>query len=157
MKIIAEIIKGFDSKTISRLEKNGVVDINVMNAELIITREDVEIFTENIEGWIVETDGDLTVALDTTLDEQLIAEGYAREFVNRVQNIRKDMLLGVNDKITIKISTDDELQSALKKMQGYIEDETMAESMSIERNRMLENYEESNINGKTCKILITKV
>ncbi len=157
MKIIAEIIKGFDAKTISRLEKSGAVDINVMNAELIISREDVEILTENIEGWVVETDGDLTVALDTTLDEHLIAEGYAREFISRVQNIRKDMLLGVNDKINIKISADEELQQALNKMQGYIEDETMAENMSIERNGTLENYEDSIINGKTCKILITKV
>jgi isoleucyl-tRNA synthetase len=127
-----------------------------MNAELIITREDVEIFTENIEGWIVETDGDLTVALDTTLDEQLIAEGYARELVNRVQNIRKDMLLGVNDKINIKISAEDELSDALKKMQSYIEAETMAENLSFEINGASGNYEESNINGKTCKIYITK-
>jgi isoleucyl-tRNA synthetase len=157
MKTIAEIIKNLDSKTISHLEKNGVMDINVMSAELVISREDVEILTENIEGWIVESEDDLTVALDTKLDEQLIAEGYAREFINRIQNIRKDMSLGVNDKVKIKFTSDDELANAIMKQKIYIETETMSDDISFETNGKLEKYEESNINGKACKIQIEKL
>lgn len=157
MKTIAEIIRNLDGKTISHLEKNGVIDINVMNAELVISKDDVEILTENIEGWIVESENELTVALDTKLDDQLISEGYAREFINRVQNIRKDMLLGVNDKIKIKFYSEDDLANEIMKQKGYIETETMAEDIGYELNGKAEGYEESNINGKTCKIHIEKI
>jgi isoleucyl-tRNA synthetase len=157
MKTIAEIIKNLDSKSISQLEKNGIMNINVMNTELVISREDVEILTENIEGWIVESESDLTVALDTKLDEQLIAEGYAREFINKVQNIRKEMLLGVNDKIKIKYICDTELEKALLKQKKYIEVETMSVEINSEKNGKFGSYEESNINGKSCKILIEKL
>jgi isoleucyl-tRNA synthetase len=157
MKQAADIIKNFDNKTITDIEKDGAVIINLSGAEHEITKEDIEIQTENIEGWIIESSGALTVALDTKLDEQLINEGLAREFINKVQNLRKDRLLGVNDKIKIKYDCDKELEQAIASQKKYIEEEIMAVELNLENPEKLNGYEELNINGRTCKILLDKI
>jgi isoleucyl-tRNA synthetase len=157
MKQVAEAIKNFDNKTIAQLEKSGSVKINLGSAEAEITKEDIEIQTENIEGWVVESDGSLTVALDTKLDEQLVNEGLAREFVNKVQNLRKERSLGVNDKIKIKYDCGAELEAAISALKKYIEDETMAVELNSDNTGKLNGFEELNINGNTCKVTIEKI
>ena len=118
---------------------------------------DIEIQTENIEGWVVESDGSLTVALDTKLDAQLVNEGLAREFVNKVQNLRKERSLGVNDRIKIKYDCGSELEAAIAAQKKYIEDETMAVELNFDRTGKLNGFEELNINGNNCKVTIEKI
>jgi isoleucyl-tRNA synthetase len=157
MKQAAEVIKNFDKKIIAELEKSGTVKINLSGTEHELTREDIEIQTENIEGWIVESSGSLTAALDTKLDAQLINEGLAREFVNKVQNLRKDRMLGVNDRIKIKYYCDEELESAIASQKKYIEEEIMAVELMVESPEKLNGFEELNINGRACKIFLEKI
>ncbi len=157
MKQIAEAVKGFDNKTIAEIEKSGSVKINVNGSEIEITGDDIEIQTENIEGWVVESSGALTVALDTKLDAQLVNEGLAREFINKVQNLRKDRSLGVNDKIKIRYICSEELESAIVSQKKYIEEEIMAVELDTEKSEGLNGFEEININGRTCKIFLEKI
>ncbi len=157
MKTAAEAIKNFDNKTIADIEKSGSVKINVGGAEAEITKDDIEIQTENIEGWVVESSDGLTVALDTKLDAQLVNEGLAREFVNKVQNLRKERSLGVNDKIKIKYDCGSELEAAISMQKKYIEDETMAVELMLDKSGRLNGFEELNINGNTCKVTIEKI
>ena len=88
MKAVSEAIKNFDNKTIAEIEKSGSVKVRVNGTETEITNGDIEIQTESIEGWVVESSESLTVALDTKLDDKLVAEGLVREFVNKIQNLR---------------------------------------------------------------------
>jgi isoleucyl-tRNA synthetase len=157
MKAIAEAIKNFDHKMITRIEKEGKVKINISGADFEIGKEDMEVQTENIEGWIVESFDNLTVALDTKLDGQLVDEGLAREFINRVQNMRKGQLLGVNDKIAIKCVCEGDLYEALLKQKKYIEDETMSARLELSKDGEIAGSEELNINGRTCKLSIEKL
>jgi isoleucyl-tRNA synthetase len=90
------------SAEISELQSQGTLVLTVNGAEYTVDTNDVEILHEDIQGWLVETDGSLTVALDTALTDELIDEGLAREFVNRVQNLRKDSGFEVTDRICIR-------------------------------------------------------
>jgi isoleucyl-tRNA synthetase len=157
MKAIAEAIRNFDHKMINTIEKEGKVKITISGADFEIAKDDLEVQTENIEGWIVESSDNLTVALDTKLDEQLVNEGLAREFINRVQNMRKGQLLGVNDKISIKCVCEGDLFEALSKQKKYIEEETMSARLELLKNGDLAGSEELNINGRSCKISIEKL
>jgi isoleucyl-tRNA synthetase len=157
MKAIAEAIKNFDHKMINTIEKEGKVKITISGADFEIAKDDMEVQTENIEGWIVESSDNLTVALDTKLDGQLVNEGLAREFINRVQNMRKGQLLGVNDKISIKCVCEGDLFEALSKQKKYIEEETMSARLELLKNGDLAGSEELNINGRSCKISIEKL
>jgi len=157
MKLIAEAIKAFDNHKINEIEKAGSVKINLNGNEFEITREDLEVQTENIEGWIIESEDYLTVALDTKLDDELINEGIAREFVSKVQNIRKEMLMDVNDRINIRYRADAELAGAINDQHKYIEEQTMAVKLESGADEKTNGYEEINLNGKICKVLIEKI
>ncbi|MBU0474159.1 MAG: isoleucine--tRNA ligase [Bacteroidetes bacterium] len=124
--IAAEIIK-FDKDQISNLERENSLSINVNGETIVLTNEDVEIISSEIEGWVVESDGGITVAIDSELTEDLIAEGYAREVVNRIQNMRKDAGFEVMDKIIIRYSTNSKLSSYINQFSDYIMNETLAD------------------------------
>ena len=100
--------------------------MNVNRTDYTIDISDVEILHEDIQGWLVETDGYLTVALDTALTDELIDEGLAREFVNRVQNLRKESGFEVTDRIRIQHTSSDRLNKALDRMSEYVKQETLA-------------------------------
>jgi isoleucyl-tRNA synthetase len=102
----------------------------VNGSTVTITREDVEILREDIKGWLVESDGPLTVALDTEITEELMAEGIAREFVNRVQNMRKDAGFAVTDHITVAVRASEGLAATLSARRAAIAAETLADEMS---------------------------
>lgn len=157
IKDIAEAIRNFDSKSISLIESEGKAPIEISGKVFEITKEDVEIQTESIEGWVVETSDNLTVALDTKLDENLIYEGLVREFINKVQNLRKDKEFGVNDRIRIKYDCEEELNKALNKKTKYIKDETLAVELLRESKSAGNGFDELNINGRSCKISIEKI
>lgn len=127
---VAESIKAFSSLQIKSLEKGENISIDVQGENILIAPEDVEIISSNIEGWLVESEEGITAALDTELTDELIAEGLAREFVNRIQNMRKDAGFEVTDRIKISFRTDEKLNTAIKKFEEYIAAETLADELS---------------------------
>jgi isoleucyl-tRNA synthetase len=116
--------------------------------------EDVEIMSEDIEGWLVATDAGVTVALDTELDEALEREGLAREFVSRLQKLRKDSGFNVSDRIHVEFSTDDETAQAIESMRSYIGMETLAEA--LERGGQFSGTE-LEINGRHVNVRVKRV
>ncbi|MER3523233.1 MAG: isoleucine--tRNA ligase [Ignavibacteria bacterium] len=129
VKQIAKRIKEMDGSEIAQLERNGWYELPINGSTYRIGTEDVEIVREDIEGWLVETDGKLTVALDTELTEDLIDEGFAREFVNRVQNMRKDAGFEVTDRIALFYRASERLARAFERTSQYIKTETLAVDM----------------------------
>jgi len=123
---VAARIKEMTAAEIGELERNGSVHLTAAGGPVAIAREDVEIAREDIQGWLVETDGALTVALDTTLDERLIDEGFAREFVNRVQNLRKDAGFDLTDRISVAFTAAPPVAERLERMREYICSEVLA-------------------------------
>ena len=117
--------------------------------------EDVTISAQSIEGWLVESAEGLTVALDTTLTPELVNEGLAREFVNRVQNMRKDAGLSVTDRIDIHFETSDRVADAVNRMSDYVKSETLATEVNAGRDSA-EHWEKWEIDGEPCEIGISK-
>jgi isoleucyl-tRNA synthetase len=119
--------------------------------------EDVMIFTENIEGWVIESIDNITVAIDTSLDEELISEGIAREFISKVQSIRKEKEMDVNDKIRIVFTAESDLEKIIDGQKKYISEQTMADNMETGKADGSNGYEDLNINGRTCRVSIEKI
>jgi isoleucyl-tRNA synthetase len=140
---VAAAIRNFTSADINRLEKQDSLEIKIDGIEYKIILEDMEILHEDIQGWMVESSGALTVALDTNLDESLIEEGLAREFVNRIQNMRKESGFEVVDRIIIYYRATDKLTQSLEKLRQYIQQETLAERVI-------------NVGNIECPISLTK-
>lgn len=131
MKSIAAVIVKMDKDHIAQLEAEGSTTLEVEGQQIEIALGDVEILTQDIPGWLISTIGQLTVALDITITDDLKAEGIARELVNRIQNIRKDKQFEVTDKINILIEKNSELESAVERNYNYICSETLADSLSF--------------------------
>lgn len=130
VKQIAEQIRAFSNEDIERFEEAGKYPIMIGEVAFELSIDDIEILHEDIEGWTIGTDDDLVVALDTTLTEELINEGLAREFVNRIQNLRKDQGFDVIDRITVLYETQDALLNrAIQSTESYIRSETLAEKL----------------------------
>jgi len=128
MKEVAALISTFTKNEISILEKQGKLSKNGFDLLL----DDVLISSEDVPGWSVATEGSLTVALDITITEELKKEGIARDFVNRIQNLRKEMGMEVLDKIQLEVQQDlDVVNAALKEFSAYIKTETQALSLDI--------------------------
>ncbi|HOW24169.1 MAG TPA: isoleucine--tRNA ligase [Bacteroidales bacterium] len=129
MKQIAATIDQFDQQAINRLEQNGSVLFNLDGQPVEILISDVEILTEDIPGWVVSNMGNLTVALDLTITDELRQEGLARELINRIQNLRKESNLEVTDKIRVEVEKNQELETAIQNNYHYICSETLAISL----------------------------
>jgi isoleucyl-tRNA synthetase len=120
------------------------------------SREDVEIFASGIEGWIVESEGNITVAIDTHVNDELIAEGYAREFVNRIQNMRKDSGFDVIDRINVSFKSEQKMVDYVSKFSDYISSEVLADSLESKNN--IEGFKnEFKIGDYDCTIVIVRV
>jgi len=131
VKKIAIRISELTKEEISIIEKTKSLDILVDGENYRISSDDVEIISNQIEGWVVESEGGITVAIDSELTKELISEGYAREIVNRIQNMRKDSGYDVVDRIKMKISSSDEFQNFIKIFNSYIANETLADDISF--------------------------
>ncbi len=131
MKQIACEIAGFDQQAILKMETDGLYQFKVDGETVDLLLSDVEIVTEDIPGWVVANMGVLTVALDITLTEQLIEEGIARELVNRIQNLRKELNFEVTDKISVEIEKNDAITLPLNNNYSYICSETLSESLKL--------------------------
>jgi isoleucyl-tRNA synthetase len=138
MRFVVAAINSWGQAQIAAIERNGKINVELEGEDFELLLEEVLISSQDIPGWSVASDADVTVALDVTLTEELKQEGIARDLVNRIQNLRKDMGLEVQDKIKIQIADDNELVNAAVAGFGtYIEAETQAVSLSFESN--LEN------------------
>jgi isoleucyl-tRNA synthetase len=132
LKEVSAAINALGKEAISNLEKSNKLEIQLSDGPVNISLEDVEITSEDIPGWLVASENGLTVALDIVINDELRKEGIARDVVNRVQNLRKDMGLEVQDKIKITIQKKDELiDGALLANMEYICSETQAFSMDL--------------------------
>ena len=131
MKAVAAAIQALDSKAISEIERNGKLPISVNEKYITLDRSDVEISSQDIEGWLVASDGENTVALDLHVSDELRNEGVARELVNRIQNLRKDSGYEVTDRISIQLSADPVLNLAVEGFGQYIKEETLADVIEI--------------------------
>jgi isoleucyl-tRNA synthetase len=132
MGLISKEIQGFSSDQINQLDKDGRLSIVISGNSIILSLEDVEISSQDIEGWLVANSNGITVALDITISEELKEEGIARELVNRIQNIRKDSGFEVTDKIKVHLQKNSELEKAVKANEAYIKSETLTETLLFE-------------------------
>ena len=131
MKSISEAISKFTSKDINKMEQSGMFAVEVNGERITLERDDVEITSQDIEGWLVANEGALTVALDITLTDELRKEGIARELVNRIQNLRKDSGFEVTDRIVVTLQKDDKIVEAIHSNLEYIKTETLTEELEI--------------------------
>ena len=153
IKEVSTLIQNLDKEQIKKLETHGSIEIN---KDIEISINDVEILSEDIAGYSVLTNNYFSVALDVSISQELRDEGMAREFVNRIQNLRKDKGYLVTDKIYIELEKNNEAERAIKNNLTYICNETLAEGLEF-NSKKLENYDELNlVNNIICKVLIYK-
>ena len=131
MKLVAARISQLTSEDIKKIEQNGVLEVEISGKNTTLGLADVEIISQDIEGWLVANEGALTVALDVTISDELKGEGIARELVNRIQNLRKDSGFEVTDRIDVKIQKDENLVNAVETNIEYIKTETLTEDLEI--------------------------
>ena len=129
MGLIAKEIQGFSSDQINKFEREGEISIIIQEKSIILTLQEVEISSQDIEGWLVANSNGITVALDISISEELHQEGIARELVNRIQNIRKDSGFEVTDKIKVQIQRNGNLETAVLNNEAYIKSETLTDSL----------------------------
>ena len=131
MKAVSLLIGGMSQSEIAAFERNGTFNAIIEGENVILALEDVEIFSEDIPGLQVTSEGSITVALDITVTPELRLEGIAREFVNRIQNLRKESDFEVTDKIILRIVRHPDLSEALDKYSEYIGNQTLATKVEL--------------------------
>jgi isoleucyl-tRNA synthetase len=152
--LISKEIQGFSKEQIGKLDKEGSLNIVISGNNVILTREDVEITSQDIDGWLVANANGITVALDITISKELKQEGIARELVNRIQNIRKDSGFEVTDKINIQVQRNGLLEEAILKNADYIKSETLTNELVFVNE--LENGVEIEFDEIKTMLLISK-
>ncbi len=156
---VAARIKDLTAAEIATLQSAGTLSLTINGNVYEIDTNDVEILHEDIQGWLVESDGSVTVALDTELTEDLVNEGLAREFVNRVQNLRKDSGFEVTDRIRIYYQSSPRLMAVLVKMTDYIQQETLAIEVNAASSAEITKYavKSEDINGEQISLAVEKI
>lgn len=154
MGLVSKEIQSFSKDQINQLDKEGSLTIVIAGNTVSLTLEDVEITSQDIEGWLVANSNGITVALDITISEELKQEGIARELVNRIQNIRKDSGFVVTDKIKVQLKRDGLLEQAILKNEDYIKSETLTSDLVFVDE--IENGTEIEFDEIKTMILISK-
>jgi isoleucyl-tRNA synthetase len=131
MKDIAQLFGKLNAEEIETIEKGNSYATSIKGVQVTIEPEDVAITSEDIQGWLVANTGGLTVALDIEISQELKEEGLARDFVNKIQNLRKENQYEVTDKISIQVKSDDNINAAINNNLNYICTETLASSLDI--------------------------
>ncbi len=157
MKQVSAAIMAMGQKDIALLEREGVYVLNVEGEKVSIGTEDVEIVSEDIPGWLVANEGKITVALDINITPELVEEGIAREFVNRIQNMRKENGFDVTDKINIIIESHPEIDAAITNYQDYICSQTLGNSIKIIKKTEQNNYVSVEVNNFETRMSVEKV
>jgi len=156
MKEISKAVASMSQKDIASIETTGSHTLFIDGKEVILTREDVGIISEDIPGWQVANEGKLTVALDVTVTDDLRYEGIAREFVNRIQNIRKESGFDVTDKITVLIEDNDLIREAVNRHAGYIGSQTLATKVAVVSEFPGGNIKEVDIDDMNVRISVAR-
>ena len=154
MKAVAAAVAEMSQEAIAELEKNGSYTLQLDGADVVVEAADVEIFSEDIPGWLVANEGKLTVALDVTVTEELRREGVARELVNRIQNIRKSSGLVITDKIKITLSKNQQTDDAVNEYKDYICNQVLGTSLTLTDE--VENGTELNFDDFSLYVSVVK-
>lgn len=154
MKLIASEIRKMTSEDIKKIEQNGSLDVDCNGKIINLELSDVEITSQDIEGWLVANEGAITVALDVTISNELREEGIARELVNRIQNLRKDSGFEVTDRISVQLQDDKQIAQAVKTNLEYIKAETLTDSLDVVE--QVDNGIDIAFDNINTKLFITK-
>ncbi len=154
MRLVGTAIQKFNQEAINKIEKEGEIELKINNNFVKLYIDEVDISTQDIEGWLVANQGGLTVALDITITDELREEGNARELINRVQNLRKDSGFDVIDKIKLTIEKNTILEQAILSNESYIKNETLTNKLVFVD--ALKNGIEIAFDAIETKILIEK-
>jgi isoleucyl-tRNA synthetase len=152
MKAVSAFIETLTQQDIALIEKNKTFSLNIEGVTYNLTLEDIVLTSEDIPGWLVASDNDITVALDISLSEDLLAEGMARELVNRIQNIRKDRNFNVTDKIKVIFEPHPSILAAVAAYQSYICAETLTTQLLVEEH--IEGEQVELLDGVMISILV---
>ena len=157
MKAVASKISQLSTNEITDFEKNGYIDLTLEDGETVrIESEGLDIIRTGLEGWQVETERGLSVAVDTELSHELKLEGIAREFVNRIQNMRKEADFDVVDRIVIGVQGSEEIKEAVVSMSDYIKKETLAEEIKLEQLEVSDFDKKWEIGETECEISVRR-
>ena len=138
MKAIAASMTTLEQEQIAELEQNGFINLDIEGNAVKVEAADVDIISEDIPGWLVSNEGNLTVALEVELTDELRNEGMARELINRIQNLRKDGGLEITDRIKVTVSDAEPVKKAVESFGDYIQTQVLADSIALADNDGLE-------------------
>ena len=131
MKAAAQALTSLEQSQIAQFEKDGKIALTLNGEEAVVELADVEVISEDIPGWLVANDGNITVALDITITDDLRKEGIARELVNRIQNVRKSKDYNITDRIVVKITPDEHVNDAVAQFKDYIAKQVLAVAIEL--------------------------
>lgn len=131
MKAAAQALTSLEQSQIAQFEKDGKIALTLNGEEAVVELADVEVISEDIPGWLVANDGNITVALDITITDDLRKEGIARELVNRIQNVRKSKDFNITDRIVVKITPDEHVNDAVAQFKDYITKQVLAVAIEL--------------------------
>ena len=152
MKGVAAAMDALSQEQIAELEQQGTIAIEVEGQQLIVEAVDVDIISEDIPGWLVANEGNLTVALEVELTDELRNEGMARELINRIQNIRKESGLEITDRIVVTLAPNAEVEKSLVDFADYIKTQVLADDIRIAANDGQEvDFDDFKLNIKVDK------
>ena len=155
MKQLGKAITELSQKEIARLEREGELRFTDLEGEPVVTLSDVEIIPEDVPGWLVANDGNITVALDVTVTPELKNEGMARELINRIQNIRKGNDFEITDKVRVELSDEDEIKDAVNAFRDYISAQVLADEIIIVPSLDGQDCVDLEIDGLKAKARVT--
>lgn len=156
MKDLGKSIMAMDQKQIAQLEREGSFTFVELPGAPVVTLDDVEISAEDVPGWQVSSDGDLTVALDVTVTPGLRNEGMARELVNRIQNIRKDSKFEITDRVRVELQDVPDVREALAGFGRYLADQVLANEVVLVEDLQGDNVNALDIDGKIINARVTR-
>ena len=157
MKAVAGQVQSFSTEQISDFERLGQVTVRLDDGtQIVLVEKEIDIIRTGLEGWQVESEAGLSVAVDTELSEELQKEGLAREFVNRVQNMRKEANFDVTDRIATGVQANEKLAAAISYMAKYIQQETLSESLEQEELKVSDYVKTWEIGDEECIISIRR-
>ncbi|MBP5314474.1 MAG: isoleucine--tRNA ligase, partial [Muribaculaceae bacterium] len=156
MKALGAALRELDQKSIAALERDGQITIDIEGTEAVVTLDDVEIISEDIPGWLVNNEGNLTVALDITITDELRQEGIARDIVNRIQNIRKTSNFDITDKISLRFESNDATDAAIRSFSNYIASQVLADELTIVES-LSDDAEVLDIDEITLRVSIKRI
>jgi isoleucyl-tRNA synthetase len=155
MKAAAVRLQTLSQSEIAEFERNGFIELDGADgAKVRVETADVEIISEDIPGWLVANEGNLTVALDVTLTDELKMEGIARDIINRIQNIRKTRDYDITDKVTLTFEPNAETDAAINRYSDYIAGQVLAKSIEIASIGGDAKIEELDIDGLILKVKV---